>query len=354
MLTTLVFVVAFIIVALLVYMARYSGRLRVEEKRVIAAPISDVYAKVADFRTWPEWCPWLEHEREAPVRISGDSDGTGGSLAWDSSRIGTGVVEHRVRRQLKEITQLVRSQHPFRYRGRSYWKFAERDGQTEVTWGMRGRVGFSFRAFSQTVQGMLALDHRFGLDKLACLVESANGSGAAKHYSLEYLGIRDTQPTRYVYRTYEGPLNRQAQVLPQGIANLRDELASAGGREAGEPIAVYVKTNIKLRTTVCHMGIPIDDPQFDRLPVREIPRHRAYVVRLVGSYSALEIAWYEAMQRVRIENLQPDQRIPPFERYLNDSATVPEQQRITELYIPLRDGTQSAIAPSQTAARPTS
>ena len=64
---TLVFVVAFCIVAVLVYMARYSGRLRVTQTRFIDAPMAAVYAAVADFRQWQAWNPWLEHEPTAPV-----------------------------------------------------------------------------------------------------------------------------------------------------------------------------------------------------------------------------------------------------------------------------------------------
>lgn len=336
MMTTLFFVVAFIVVLLFVYMARYSGRLRVEEKRLIAAPIGQVYAKVADFRTWPEWGPWLEHEPEAGIRLSGVPDGKGGSFGWEGGRIGAATVEHRQLVPRERIEQSVRALHPFRFKGRSYWKFAECDGKTEVTWGLRGRVGFSFRAFAQTVQGVIALDYRFGLDRLARLLEPADGEGAARHYTLAYLGVRDIPLSRYVYRTYEGPLGNIGEALGEGIAELRSALAKTGVQAAGQPMAVYVKTNIKLRTTVCHLGIPVGDGDVGDIRVRTMPPHRAYAVRLTGTHTALEIAWYQAMQRVRLENFQPDQRLPPFERYLNDPESVAEQQRLTELLIPVR------------------
>lgn len=337
MITSLVFAIAFIIVALLVYMARYSARLRVEERRLIEVPAAEVYAKVADFRAWKEWSPWLEHEPDAQLMLSGVADGKGGILAWNGRRIGEGEFRHREMVPAERIEQTICSSRPFKFRGRSYWKFVERDGKTEVTWGMRGRVGFSLRAFAQTVQGMIALDYRFGLDKLARLLEPADGISATKHYSLEYLGIREVRPTRCIYSVYEGSLKGIGKALRAGFSELRHELESLGMQATGEPIAAYIKTNIKLRTTVCHMCIPVAKADFDRMPVRDIPAHRAYVVRLTGTYSASEIAWYEAMQRVRMENLQPDQRIPPFERYLNDPDTVPEQGLITELHVPVRE-----------------
>lgn len=335
--TTLLFVVAFVIVALLVYMVRYSGRLRVAEKRLIDAPLADVYAKVVDLRAWGEWAPWLEHEPQASVKISGAPDAKGGAYCWEGSWIGAGEFEHRNLVQQAGIEQKMRSLRPFRFQGKVVWQFAERDGQTEVIWSMRGRVGFSLRAFAQTVQGMIALDFRYGLDRLAALLESDDSPGAARHYSITYLGMRDIDPVRYVCRSYQGPLNGIGAAALDSFAEIRESLSAAGAQTCGLPIAVYVKTNIKLRTTVCYFGIPVGETASDELPEREMPAHRAYVVRLTGTRQALEIAWYQAMQRLRVENLQPDQRIPPFECYLTDAASLPEQEWLTELHIAVRE-----------------
>jgi len=329
---TLIFVVAFCIVAVLVYMARYSGRLRVTQTRVINAPIGEIYSRVADFRRWSEWNPWLEHEPDAQVTLSENTEGEGSSYAWDSPRIGAGVIKHVHLVTQKRIEQRLNFNNPFRFRGRSQWEFADRSGKTEVTWKMNGRVAFSLRAFAQTVQGMIALDYRYGLDRLARLVEPTD----APRYSLSYCGVRDIPSGRYTFRTYTGTLKGLGDALREGFTALRQQLAEYGVQPSGEPIAAYVKTNIKLRTTVCRMGIPITDTAFDRLPVSDLPRHRAYVVRLEGNHTALEVAWYQAMQRMRIENIQPDQRIPPFERYLYDPGKVRENDCVTELHVPVR------------------
>ncbi|MCX7172560.1 MAG: SRPBCC family protein [Proteobacteria bacterium] len=330
--TTLVFIVAFCIVAVFVYMARYSGRLRVEQTRIIAAPISAVYARVADFRRWREWNPWLEHEPDAQLTLSEPTDSEGSRYAWDSARIGAGAIKHVRLIAQKSIEQRMRFHNPFRFRGRSQWQFSDRAGNTEVTWRMNGRVAFSLRAFAKTVEGMIALDYRYGLDKLARLVEPAD----APRYSLTYLGVRDIPVGRYVYKTYDGSMKGLGEAMRSGFSELRQKLAKHGLQPSGEPIAVYVKTNIKLRTTVCRMGIPIADANFDGIRVSDLPAHRAYVVRLQGAYKALEVAWYQAMQRMRIENIEPDQRIPPFERYLNDPGETEENDCVTELHVPVR------------------
>ena len=330
--SALVFVVAFFIVAVLVYMARYSGRLRVSETRIIAAPIADIYARVADFNCWSEWSPWLEHEADTPVThvtLSDRTDGESSSYAWDSIRIGDGEILHLRMEAGEKIEQRMNFKQPFRIRGRGYWEFRESGAKTEVTWRMNGRVSFPLRAFSPTVQGMIALDFKYGLDRLASLVEPPD----APRYSLAYLGVRDIPASRYAYKTYSGPINGLGKARQLAFAELRGQVEGQGVLPYASPIAVYIRTNVKLRTTVCHMGIPVGipvgDTNLEAAAVRDLPAHSAYVVRLQGDHSALEVAWYQAMQRMRRENIQPDQSLPPFERYL-------DAESVTELHIPVR------------------
>jgi hypothetical protein len=332
MISTLVFVLAFCVVALLVYMARYSGRVRVEQTRLIDASVDTVYAQIADFRSWRQWGPWLEGVSETLLTFSGKSDGVGGSCAWDSAAMGSGLVVHVRLQAPQRIEQRLRLRHPFTVSGRSDWTFEDQGGKTAVTWRLRGRVTFSMRAFAATVNGSLALDCRYGLDRLASLLEPAD----AARYSVMHLGVQDIRAQRYVYQPYQGAISGLPQALRKVIAELRQQLASHGVQASGTPIAIYYKTNIKLRTTVCHIGIPIDSTgDLTPLLVRELAPHRAYGVRLRGSHKALEIAWYLAMQRMVAEKIQPDQRTPPFEDYVVNDDSLVENDFVTELHLPV-------------------
>ncbi len=333
MLSTLIFVFVFCVVAVLVYMGRYSGRVRFEQTRLIDAPVAAVYAMVADFQQWPQWNPWLASASGAEVTFSSNVDGKGSRCTWDSATMGAGMIE-QVRLQAPErIEQLVRLRHPFTVSGRSTWTFEEQDGKTRVTWGLRGRVAFSMRAFAATVKGSLTLDCRFGLDQLASLLEPAS----APRYEIIHLGVRDVPAIRYVYRHYQGSINGLLQAVDDITAELRQQLTAQGLVAAGAPLAIYFKTNIKLRTTSCNVGIPVATPDdFDALPVRELGAHRAYVVQLKGDRAALEIAWFYAMQRMVAEKIQPDQRLPPFESYLGEDGDAAGTAHVTELYLPVR------------------
>ena len=332
--STLVLIAGFCIVAVLVYMARYSGRVRVEQTRLIDAPLDQVYPHVADLAQWKDWNPWLATDADTQLTVSDPSNRAGSTCAWDNVTMGSGVVTHMRLQPLNSIVQRLRLRQPFKLAGRCNWTFKAVGQQTEVRWSLRGRVAFSMRAFATTVQGSLALDCRYGLDQLARLLEP----DTAPRYSIVHLGVRDVASQPYVYAAYSGAIKGLAQAVRTTVADLRAQLSDLGVQAAGVPMALYFKTNIKLRTTVCHIGLPLthaEDAQ--ALPVRELAACRAYVVRLEGDPRAMEIAWYHAMQRMVAEKIKPDQRIAPFERYLVsiDNDDTQQNHCITELHVPV-------------------
>jgi hypothetical protein len=328
----LAFALGFCAVAVLVYMARYSGRLRVRQTRLIDADAAAVRALVSDFGQWRAWCPWFEHEPEPTLLAS--TVGGRSRLAWSGARCGTGSVEQIQRLPTARFEQRLCMRTPFRYGGRSQFQFTPRGSQTEVTWAFRGRVGFAMRAFAPTVQAMIGLDLRYGLDRLARRLEGEAGT----HYSLSYLGPRDMAAVRYAYATHDGPLDGLGTALHGRLAGLRQLVSGLGMPAAGPPIVVYLKTHIKRRTTLCQVGLPIGGAVPDELLVRELPAHRAYIVRVEGSPGELEVAWYQAMQRLRIEGLALDPRLPPYERYLHEAGTACTHGAVTELCMPLASG----------------
>jgi hypothetical protein len=101
-------------------------------------------------------------------------------------------------------------------------------------------------------------------------------------------------------------------------------------------MALYLKTNVRQRTTTCRFCIPIGDAHVDGVVVASLPSHRAFVTSLLGSREHLEVAWYLAMQRLSVLALEPDLRVPPSERYLDDLDESPGTGQRTELLIPLR------------------
>jgi hypothetical protein len=313
--STLFFAVAFLIVALLVYMGRYSGRVRAEASRWIAAPPEAVQAHVADLAQWQSWNPWLEHAREARAEVQGDT------LAWDLPQVGRAQV-----RRLQQLRQKLTFELPFAFKGRSDWLLEPAPGGTQVSWRFKGRVAFTLRAFAATVQGATALDLRFGLDRLAHLLE-----GGDPAYTLDYSGVHE-QPARHLAQAaHKGSLDKLAAELPPRIAELRSHLGTQG-----PAIVHYLKTQLKLRTVDCRIGfeVPTDATVPDGFTLHDQPAHSAYLLRFDGPPEALELAWYQAMQRLRVEQLHPHPQLPPSAVYLGESA--PGKRGLVELHLPLK------------------
>jgi hypothetical protein len=299
----LVYVVAFCIVAVLVYMGRYSGRLRVAETRLIDAPLAAVRTCVLDPQRRHAWSP------------------------WPASAIEAGRDGARLEERLRVLT-------PLPFRGRAVWELAAVQGKTQATWSLRGRVAFSMRAFAPTVQGSIALDVRHGLDRLAAQLEP----DGAPRYAIDFDGVREIGELRYAWIAHEGPIGALGAAIEHGVGAVGTALARHGVAATGAPIGVYVKTDIKRRTTVCRFGLPVDGlaVEVEGLSLATLPAHRAFTARLHGSRAKLEIAWYLAMQRLSAEGLKADLRIAPFERYPSGTDDGDANDAVTELHLPLR------------------
>lgn len=318
--SALFFALAFAVMALLVYMGRYSGRVRVEATRFIAASPEAVYANVADLARWQAWNPWLEHARDARAEVDGVT------LAWDVPQVGRGRISQTGQTPPRALRQQFSFDLPFACRGRSDWRFDPAPGGTLVTWRFKGRVAFTLRAFAATVRGATALDLRFGLDRLAATLEAAPPA-----YTLGYTGVHEQPARSLAQTTHHGALDKLATELPPRIAALREQLGATG-----PAVVHYLKTHLKLRTVDCRVGfdLPAGAPVPQGLTLHETPAHSAYVLRFDGPPEALELAWYQAMQRLRVELHLPHPQLPPSARYLDETAS--GQRGCVELHLPLK------------------
>lgn len=325
----LVFALGFALVALLVYMGRYSGRVRAEQSRLIQAPPEAVYRQVADLAQWQAWNPWLEHARSA--RAQADDV----ALAWDVPEVGRGRVRQTGQTPSRALRQRLEFALPFAFRGRSDWRFEPAPGgATRVTWRFKGRVAFTLRAFANTVQGATALDLRFGLDRLAATLEAAPPA-----YTLDYLGVQAQPACSFAQAAHRGPLDQLATALPPRIDAARRELAAAGLPSAGAAVVHYLKTQLKLRIVDCRVGVELPEDGTSATPPAPLklhaqPAHAAYVLRFNGPPEALELAWYQAMQRLRVEQRQPHPQLAPYARYV--ATSTPGEAGCVELHLPLR------------------
>jgi predicted transcriptional regulator YdeE len=331
MLGALAFALILAVVALLAYMGRYSGRIVVERSRLIAAPIDAVYAEACDLGQWLQWFPW-QGDRDGLEAASSPATVVGSRWHWNTARLGSGMVQHVSVRPPECIDQRVTSKLPFAYQGRLRWTFEGRDGNTLVHMRLRARVPFSLRFVAPTVRGALELDYRLALDQLAARLES----GDMPRYSIEPMGQCSTMAQTLAVQRYDGPIDGVAAARESCLTNLRLQLQALGVPATGPPLVQYLSTNTKQRRTVCLVGLPIATPAAPELATKNLPAQKTFAVRLRGSHSTLDLAWYLAMRSLMANDFQADQRLPPFERYESDDEATGLRGPVTELHIPIK------------------
>ena len=70
-----------------------SAEFSIDRTAVIHAPVSELFARLADLRTWRDWASWEQVEPEMYREYSGAERGVGARYAWSGVHAGAGSVE---------------------------------------------------------------------------------------------------------------------------------------------------------------------------------------------------------------------------------------------------------------------
>ena len=120
----LVYALLFLLAAWLIYVGRYSGRLKAQRTRLIQAPLPAVFAAIADLGEWAHWCPWLDPESTQPGPTLTPS--AQAVLAWRNPLHGQGEIRTLRQTPGQRIVQQGRWSLPFAVKGTLVWNLVER------------------------------------------------------------------------------------------------------------------------------------------------------------------------------------------------------------------------------------
>lgn len=327
--TIISFFVAFLLVALLVYVLRYSGRLRFSLEEHLAIPADRLLHSLSDLETWITWNPWQEHDSKIRPVLGRDSAGAVRTCAWQNDKAVKIAVTHLKTGRTGQIVQRLEGNTPFSYRGKITWTVESDPGGATVKVSFRGRIGFAQRAFSKTVQKMLELDFSYALNKLAWMLTQEQAEARQGLYQIMYQGEATVEAHELPVRMYEGASKHIGSALQPLIEQMRIVHGCPVSHEAE---VFYLQTNLKTGVTKCKYGISGVACVRDEV-CYSVKSFSAFVVRLQGDLRGLEVAWYLATQQMRGLGLQPDQRTPPFERYAYGGHALPDY---VDLYFPVR------------------
>ena len=304
----------------------------VERSITIDAPESKVRSAVEDYAEWPKWSPWLYMEPSATVNVHGTAGQIGHGYDWSGELVGAGSMEtveiepNRIRMDLEFLK-------PFKSRAKVEMEIRPvTEEQTEVTWHMFGKLPIFLFFMTGMMKAMIGMDYKRGLKMLKDYVEKGSINS-----STEVVGIVDFEATDFVGVEDQCPMDQLGESMGITIPAAHC-LATENGMEiCGAPAAVYNHMDMKAESCKYTAIIPVTSTKrIDGGVAGSIPTCKALKVIHKGSYEHLGNSWSTAMAHQRHDKLKPSRVQKPFEVYVNDPGENPEEELLTEIYIPIR------------------
>jgi predicted transcriptional regulator YdeE len=308
-------------------------KFHVHRSTVINDTPENVFAKVADFGTWPIWSPWLCAEPDAQVTIPEDASSVGAVYSWKGEIVGEGEIEHMQLQSPRLVENEIRFVKPFKSKSDVSFDFEPSGDGTKVTWHMKGSMPWFLFWMIPQMEVFIGMDYERGLKMLKEWVETGtilsktSIRGVESVGPLRMAGIRKTCSIKEI-----GPSMKDAFCE-----------AEAAFRQANLPIeregiSVYHYFDMKAGTFEYTAGWVLPDSAGEvpaELATWSIPTVQALRVDHVGSYGNVGNAWSAAHQFARYKKLKQS-KVGTFEIYRNDPGESDPADLESEIYLPLK------------------
>ena len=283
--TTALIIIALIVIGLLIFLLRQPANFEVDRTLLIDAPVDRVFQTIRNFKTWPQWSPWLMHAPECKLEYSDNYQDSGGHYRWDGKLVGAGTLTHVDIQQGLSIDQRIEFLRPFKSSSEVSWTFDPHDEQTRVHWIMRGSMPFLFRFMTPMMTEMVSKDYDLGLNLL-------NGylNPQSEHPRIEFKGTTTLDDFCYARKTFSGGLEQLKQAMQEGFPALYQQTSELKIVQ-GVPLSVYHRVDLKKDLFVCDIAIPVNrQSNGDNLDIAEFKGGLYYQLDCQGDYRFLELA----------------------------------------------------------------
>ncbi|MCG7928283.1 MAG: SRPBCC family protein, partial [Candidatus Thiodiazotropha taylori] len=290
--TTIVIVIVVVILAVpLIYLSTLKGDFVVSRSLAIGVAKEQVFAKIKDFRSWPEWSPWLMHEPQTRLEYSDAPDQQGGWYSWDGETVGAGRLTHVKFSGSDRIEQKIEFLRPFKLVSQVWWDLEPLEaGGTLVRWNMSGSMPFLFRFMTKKIGEYVGKDYDTGLAMLRGVLEPG-----AEHPRFSFEGIVELPATTALTIPFEGDLETMKVAMKEGFSKLAEYAAENQPLSSGCPFTCYHEVDLQTMRFKCDMCLPVSqDVTQSGFKLKQFPAGRYYKTTMKGSYQFLELAWYQA------------------------------------------------------------
>lgn len=335
----LLFLILILFIAGSIYIATKEGDYRVEESRVIPAPLSLLYNKVNNFSSWQDWSHWGKSEKIV-MDLTEESSNEGGGFSWENADMGDGTIYTESTIPYKSIAQqLILEGTVSDLQGNMYWQFEPSPEGTKVTWGLQGR--HSFKEKLALILRDSDLDEIFRPVLKAGLLDlERNVVSEMDEYTINVDGVTNHGGGFYMYMTTasksEEVNSKATQMFQQVRLFMEDNNISLNG----EPFVLYNQRDERNNNTIFSAAIPtpsqVITPSGSAVLNGYLPAQKAVKTTLKGNFKNAKEAWDATYQYIEENELTPHPRGTAFEIYITNPL---EEENpalwVTEIYIPV-------------------
>ena len=311
-----------------------------ERTEVVDAPASAVFALVDDFHRFNDWSPWASLDATATYTYDGPRTGVGARLSWagDSRAVGTGSQEI-----VESVPyEKVRTRIEFGGQGGAdaTFEIVPQDVGTRVTWRFRTDLGWNplGRYVGFFIRKAVGADFARGLANLKELAESLP--------KVDFAGLDveevTAEPATVAYVATTAPKDDAAAIsaaISKAYGEVVKFMRANDLAQVAPPVTIdtaWAEGDVY----AFEAAIPVG-----RAPDRKVPE--GSVVKVKQTYSgpalkAVHTGPYSGMTRT-YEQLFAyaaahgyERADAPWDRYVSDPADTPENELVTEIYLPVK------------------
>ncbi len=329
-----------IIIAGSIYIATLEKTYDISRTKVIKAPVQVLFSQVDDYNKRAGWSPWIEKEPEATYTYSKKTEGKGSSFSWKGEVLGEGNLETVETYLLDSIHRRIKFIKPFESESDIYWKFKPVDGGTEVTWGMKGELGFMSRAYMAFNGGMekqVAPDYERGLFKLDSVAQVN-----MKKYSVQVDGITIHGGGYYLYNTVSCKIDELPAKMQEMMPLVRAYAQKNNIQLAGAPFTIYHTFDEENNAVIFSCAVPVAERIITEsgsgILTGMLKPFKAIKTTLKGNYINSKEAWETTYNYLGENNLEQAEGSAAIEVYVTDPMQTPNPADwITEIFVPVNE-----------------
>ena len=295
-----------------------------------------VFALVNDFRRVALWSPLLDTDPNARVVFAGPPRGTGASMTWDGTIIGSGAQRIIASRPFEYVETAINPGEPGA--ALSWFEIGDGGGVTAVSWRFESDHGYNLvgRYVALLMKGVIERDYGRGLASLKDLAESLPRVDFSD-IEIEAISVEATQ-IAYLSTASRPEPAAISEAMGDAYFEVLNFIDRHRLQEAGAPLSItrsFAGSRLLFDAAIPVRGVSDATPR-DGAGVRIGMTYAGPVIRVkhVGPYRTLgrthqKIAAYLAALGIERDG-------DAWESYVSDPTRVPEDEILTFVYYPIR------------------